>query len=222
MDVKGAYLNGQLKETVYMCQPKGYEDTTGLVCKLVKTLYGLKQSGQEWNKEFDKKLTKFRFQRLCSDPCAYIKQDGGHSAIITVWVDDILLFTTSDELMWQTKSDLCTAWEMTDLGEPTKIIGVKITQAENSMTILQKVYIESILEHEGLSEINSIATPLDLNVKLKLNPDRNEGSQSNSFARFLGELQYLVNCTRPNISFAVNRLATYTANPSIQHVTTLK
>jgi len=88
MDVKGAYLNGQLKETVYMRQPEGYEDTTGQVCKLVKTLYGLKQSGREWNKEFNEKLTKFGFQCLCSDPCAYIKQDGGHSAIITVWVDD--------------------------------------------------------------------------------------------------------------------------------------
>jgi len=124
--------------------------------------------------------------------------------------------------MWQTKSDLRTKWEMTDLGEPTKIIGVKITQTENSMTILQKVYIESVLEHKGLSEINSIATPLDLNVKLKLNSDGNEGSRSNSFARLLGELQYLVNCMRPDILFAVNRLATYTANPSIQHVTTLK
>ena len=78
------------------------------------------------------------------------------------------------------------------------------------------------LEREGLSEINSVVTPLDLNVKLKLNPNGNEGSRSNSFARLLGELQYLANCTRPNISFAVNRLAAYTANPSIQHVTTLK
>jgi len=124
--------------------------------------------------------------------------------------------------MWQTKSDLHTEWEMTDLCEPTKIIGVKITQTENSVTILQKVYIKSVLEHEGLSEINSLVTPLDLNVNLKLNPDGNEGSQSNSFARLLGELQYLVNCMRPDILFAVNRLATYTANPSIQHVTTLK
>ena len=97
-----------------------------------------------------------------------------------------------------------------------------ITQIENSVTISQKVYVESILEHEGLSEINSVATPLYLNVKLKLNPDGNEGSRSNSFARLLGELQYLANCTRPDISFAVNRLAAYTANPSIQHVTTLK
>ena len=61
MDVKGAYLNGELKETVYMRQPEGYEDNTGRVCELVKTLYGLKQSGQEWNKEFDEKLKKFGF-----------------------------------------------------------------------------------------------------------------------------------------------------------------
>jgi len=139
-----------------------------------------------------------------------------------VWVDDILLFATSDELMKQMKSDLCTQWQITDLGEPTKIISVEITQTENSVTILQKIYIESILECEGLSEINSIATPLDLNLKLKPNPNGNEGNQSNSFARLLSELQYLANSTRPDISFAVNQLAAYTANPSIQLVTTLK
>lgn len=77
---------------------------------------------------------------------------------------------------------------MTDLGEPTKIIGVEITQTDTSITISQKVYIESIL-------------------KLQPNPDGNEGNRSNSFARLLGELQYLANCTRPDISFTVNRLA---------------
>lgn len=98
---------------------------------------------------------------------------------------------------------------MTDLGEPTKIIGVEITQTDTSITISQKVYIESILEREGLSEINSVATPMDLNLKLQPNPDGNEGNRSNSFARLLGELQYLANCTRPDISFTVNRLAAY-------------
>jgi len=98
-----------------------------------------------------KKLKKFGFQCLCSDPCVYIKLDGCGLVIITVWVDDLLLFTTSDRLIGQTKLDLCTKWEMTYLGEPTKIIGVKITQTEDSITIPQKLYIESILEHEGLS-----------------------------------------------------------------------
>jgi hypothetical protein len=111
---------------------------------------------------------------------------------------------------------------MTDISEPTKIIGVEITQTDTSITISQKIYIESILAHEGLSEINSVAMPMDLNLKLQLNPDGNEGSRSNSFARLLGELQYLANCTRPDILFTMNRLAAYTANPSLQHITALK
>ena len=111
---------------------------------------------------------------------------------------------------------------MTDLGEPTKIVGIEITQTENSITILQKLYIKSILEREGLSEINSVGTPLDLNIKLRPNPDGNEGNRSNSFARLLRELQFLANSTRPDIAFTVNRLAAYTANPSLQHVTALK
>ena len=78
--------------------------------------------------------------------------------------------------MERTKSDLRTQWEVTDLGEPTKIVGIEITQTDDSITLSQKVYIESILEHEGLSEINSVATPLDPNIKLVLNPDGNKGN----------------------------------------------
>ena len=78
--------------------------------------------------------------------------------------------------MEQTKSDLRTQWEVTDLGEPTKIIGIEITQTNDSITISQKVYIKSILEHEGLSKINSITMPLDPNIKLVPNPDGNEGN----------------------------------------------
>ena len=72
MDVKGAYLNGILQETIYMEQPEGYEDGTGRVCRLVKTLYGLKQAGQEWNKELDGKLKDHEYQCLLSDLCVYI------------------------------------------------------------------------------------------------------------------------------------------------------
>ena len=108
LDIKGAYLNGILKEKVYMQQPEGYEDDTDRICELLKTLYGLKQSGREWNKELDEKLKKFSFHRLCSDPCTYIKRDGNNVVIITVWVDDLLLFVSSNQLMKQTKLDLHT------------------------------------------------------------------------------------------------------------------
>ena len=76
MDVKGAYLNGILKEKVYMKQPEGYDDGTGQVCLLIKTLYGLKQSGREWNKELDMQLKEKGFKNLRSDPCAYIRRIG--------------------------------------------------------------------------------------------------------------------------------------------------
>ena len=88
---------------------------------------------------------------------------------------------------------------LTVLGEPAKIVGIEITQTEDSIKIAQKVYINSILECEGLSRINSIAMPLDSNIKLEPNPNGNEGNQSNSFARLLEELQFLANCTRPDL-----------------------
>jgi hypothetical protein len=223
MDVKGAYLNGVLNERVYMRQPEGYDDGTGRVCLLQKTLYGLKQSGREWNKEFDGKLKKFGFNRLCSDPCSYRRRDEtGHTEIITVWVDDLLLFASSTERMNITKDELRSVWEVTDLGEPAKIVGIEIEIKDDSITISQRKYIEDILKREGMDQANDVGMPMDPNVKLQPNPDTNEPNRSNSFARLLGELQYLANRTRPDITFAVNRLGAYTANPSMQHVGALK
>ena len=72
MDIKGAYLNGILQETIYMKQPEGFEDGTGRVCKLIKTLYGLKQSGRELNKQLNEKLRNHGYKRLTSNPCAYV------------------------------------------------------------------------------------------------------------------------------------------------------
>ena len=99
MDIKGAYLNGILKEKVYMKQPEGYNDGTRWVCELIKMLYGLKQSGCEWNHKLDSKLKNFSYTRLYSGPCAYIQCDRDNTSIITVWVDDLLLFTSGDDLM---------------------------------------------------------------------------------------------------------------------------
>src|SRR6267142_4662781 len=116
MDVKGAYLNGILKERVYMHQPEGFEDGTRKICLLVKTLYGLKQSGHEWIIQFDVRVRKHSFLRLCSDPCVYVqRQCKGNLEIITVWVDDLLLFATSVKLMSEMKGMIQGEWEVTDL-----------------------------------------------------------------------------------------------------------
>jgi Reverse transcriptase (RNA-dependent DNA polymerase) len=145
MDVKGAYLNGILKEHIYMHQPEGYEDQTVRVCELIKTLYGLEQSGREWNNQFNKKLTNFGFYCLQSDLCVYIKHKNDDFIIIMVWVNDLLLFASLDKIMRETKTFLQSEWEVTNLGEPNEIIGIEITQKPDSITILQQAYIESIL-----------------------------------------------------------------------------
>jgi hypothetical protein len=103
MDVKGAYLNGTLVEKVYMQQPEGYNNESGRVCQLNKMLYGLKQSGREWNRELNLKLHKHGFTHLKADPCAYTRKAGGLE-IITVWVNGVLLFTTSEDLMAKMKT----------------------------------------------------------------------------------------------------------------------
>ena len=139
-----------------------------------------------------------------------------------MWVDDLLLFVTSDSLMERMKKDIRTKWEMTDLGEPSKIIRIKITRTPNAIFIGQRAYIKSILKRKGMERANPIAMPLDPNSPLQPNPDGNEGDRSNLYAQLLGELQFLANVTRPDITYAVSRLASYTANLSLQHVGMLK
>ena len=222
MDIKGAYLNGKLKERVYMRQPEGFGDGTGRVCLLIKTLYGLKQAGREWNKELDSKLRKKGYSRLRSDPCVYVWRVDDDFVIITVWVDDLLLFATTLELIDKAKADIRSEWEVTDLGEPSKIVGIEITMSPESIAISQHKYIEYVLDKEKLERCNSVGTLLDPNVPLEPNPKGSQGDRSNSYARLLGELQYIANGTRPDIAYAVNRLASYTANPSLQHHMALK
>ena len=176
MDIKGAYLNGILKERVYMKQPEGYDDSTGWVCELIKTLYGLKQSGCEWNHKLDSKLKNLGYTRLYSDPCAYIQRDGDNVSIITVWVDNLLLFASGDDLMQKMKEEIKASWDVTDMGEPKKIIGIEISHVGNTVTISQQHYIESILEHEILTDCNPVSMPMDPKVKILPNPDGNEGS----------------------------------------------
>ena len=222
MDVKGAYLNGVLKEDVYMKQPEGYEDGTDRVCHLLKTLYGLKQLGREWNNQLNQGMQTIGFVRLISDPCAYIRGDDKDFQIVTVWVDDLLIFATSDKGMRETKAQIAQKWRITDLGEPAKIIGIEVKHTRDSISISQKVYINSILRKEGLDRANPVATPLDPNVRIEPNPDQSEGEDCNSYARLLGELQYLASATRPDIAFAVHRLASFTRNPSLQYQGMLK
>ena len=135
MDIKGAYLNGILKKTIYLKQLEGFFDRTDQVCRLNKTLYRLKQSGHEWNNQLDHGLQSIGFQHLLTDPCAYLQTSYHDFQIITVWVNDLLIFTTSNNGMKQAKDQIGTRWQVTNLGKPSKIIGIQIIRNTDSIVI---------------------------------------------------------------------------------------
>jgi len=119
--------------------------------------------------------------------------------------------------MARIKGDLHKSFDVTDLGKPTRIVGIEIKQTNDTLTILQPLYIDSILCKYHMEDANPISTPLDPNYKLGPNKDIREPNRSNDYASLIGFLQYLAVATRPDIAYAVNRLAAYTANPSIEH-----
>ena len=151
-----------------------------------------------------------------------MRWDGDKVAIINVWVDDLMLFASSDTMMGHMKISIESEWQATDLGEPSKIIGIEVTIMPEYLRISQGKYIDNLLRKENMAEANPVGMPLDPNIKIGLNLIHNEPNRSNSYTKLLGELQYLVNTTWPDISYAINKLGSYTANPSLEHYGSLK
>jgi len=136
MDVKGAYLNGMIKEQIYMKQPEGYDDGTGRACHLIKSLYGLKQAGREWNNKLNKQLESLGWKPTIVDPCAYTRRTADGIEVVAVWVDDLLLFASDTKLMTKMKLKLKSTFEITDLREPAKIVGIEIDRDWANRTIM--------------------------------------------------------------------------------------
>nr|CAE01619.3 OSJNBa0042L16.8 [Oryza sativa Japonica Group] len=132
MDVKTTFLNGELEEEIYMDQPDGYvlEDQKGMVCKLLKSLYGLKQAPKQWHEKFDTTLTSAGFVVNEADKCVYYRYDGGEGVILCLYVDDILIFGTSLNVIEEVKDYLSKSFEMKDLGEADVILNIKLQRGD--------------------------------------------------------------------------------------------
>jgi hypothetical protein len=139
--------------------------------------------------------------------------------IITVWVDDLLLFTNSPSLMAELKGQLNSILDVTDLGEPKKIVGIEITRdrPKRSIRISQTKYIENILAKQGLQSCNPVKMPLDPAVILEKENTDKDGNRSNSYTSLIGSMMYLAVAMRPDISYAIQRLSSFTANPGLSH-----
>ena len=126
--VKTAFLNGDLEEDVYMEQPKGFisKGYENKACKLEKSIYGLKQASRQWNLKFHESVTVLGFMQNSSEPCVYVKKNSNKFAILTLYVDDILLAGNDIEMLSEIKQWLFKTFEMKDLGEESYILWIKI------------------------------------------------------------------------------------------------
>ena len=229
-DVKSAYLHGRLNEIIYMNQPPGYNDNSGRSCLLVRSLYGLKQAGNVWNQELNRVLHEIKFDQLKSDYCCYIKRQDDDFTVLLVWVDDFISLSTKEDLNDTLEQDLQLHFEVKSLGRPNLLLGMKVTIGTNYISLSQSHYIDTLLDKYGLSDANPVTVPMDPNVKLDINSKDNEDDAegekdpkiTHGYAQLIGSLMYLAIGTRPDIAYAVNRLAQFTSNPKPLHWTAVK
>ncbi|CAH9095404.1 unnamed protein product [Cuscuta europaea] len=218
MDVKTTFIHGDLEEEIYMDQPEGFvaKGNERKVCKLVKSLYGLKQAPKQWNEKFDKIIFPFGFTLIDADQSVYYKCKGDISIILCLYVDDILLFDSNDNIIFKTKSFLKTKFEMKDLGVVEVILGLKLTRSSEGISISQSHYIEKLIEKFGFKNSRIAKTPYDPSVALYKNESGVPVSQLR-YSQMIGSLGYLANCTRPDIAFSVSKLSRYTCCPNRTH-----
>jgi len=226
MDVKTAFLNGDLFEEVYMVQPDGFakKGKEHLVCRLKKSIYGLRQASRQWYLKFDQVVTSFGFKENASDQCIYLKKNGSHFIILVLYVDDILLASSSVELLIETKLILNSHFDMKDLGDASVVLGIQISRdrSRGILGLSQRGYIDKVLKRFNMHSCSSCATPVQKGDKLsKSQCPQNDNDRVEMkkipYASAVGSLMYAQVCTRPDIAFAVNALGRYLSDPGLDH-----
>ncbi|MCO5610881.1 hypothetical protein L7F22_065123 [Adiantum nelumboides] len=154
MDVKTAFLHGDLEEDIYMHQPQGYEakGKKKMICRLKKSLYGLKQAPRQWYLKFDRFMLDHGFTRCNSDHCVYTKNLGdGKSIILMLYDDDMLIASANMQDIKELKGELTKSFLMKDLGAAKRILGMKISRdrKKKMLTLSQEEYIKKVLERNS-------------------------------------------------------------------------
>ncbi|KAE8253847.1 hypothetical protein A4X06_0g1181 [Tilletia controversa] len=223
LDVVTAYLNGDLDEEVYMEQPPGYEkrDKKGrkLVCKLRLPLYGLKQAGRQWNSKFHTKLVERGYVQCKSEPCVYVRRNGGSFSIVLVYVDDVLVIAPNAAAADEEKVWLSKTFDMTDGGPLRHFLGIKIKMEKDRIILSQQAYIKAVLDRFNLAHERTSSTPGHSVNPLRA-PDDYVPSREDIklFAAMVGCLKWIAQTVRPDLSFICGVLSRFQARPTAEHI----
>jgi hypothetical protein len=231
MDVRTAFLYGELEEDIYMELPEGYgkEFKEGKALKLRKSLYGLKQSPRCWNSKVHEFMEQQGFKRLATDSAVYTKEKGKTQVILGVYVDDLLIIGEDLQEVQRVKEQLKGKFRMVDFGECSKVLGIRITRnrAEGILRIDQEEYIKGILVRFGMDKCKVSSTPLCPKMKLSVKQgpaDNNERARMAEipYREAIGSLMYLMVSTRPDLAQAVGILSRFLNDPGETHWTEVK
>ena len=212
MDVKTAFLNGYLEENIYMMQPDGFitEVQEHMVCKLHKSIYGLKQASRLWNKRFDQVIKSFGFDQNEEEPCVYRKMQDDMVVFLILYMDDILLIGNDFEKLSKVKIQLATQFQMKDLGEAQYVMGIKIIRDRKNKIIAlsRENYIDSILSKYNMQDSKKGFTPFRYGINLSqdqcpMTTKEKEYMKTVPYASAVGSLMYVMLCTRPDICYSI-------------------
>ena len=220
MDVVTAFLNGNLNEEIYMHQPDGYAipGKEHYVCKLNKSLYGLKQSPRCWNQDYMKEIG---FKQSAADPCVFIRTEDTMT-ITAVYVDDLILIAENPKEMQEVKQALAERFKMKDMGKLHYSLGISIVQDEGGIWLHQKQYILNMIEKFGLTEAKTVSTPANPDTKLVRDDGISKEVDPVRYQSMVGSLLYAAMATRPDIAQSVGAVSKFNSNPSEAHLTAVK
>lgn len=224
MDVKTAYLHAPIDYEIYMEQPEGYDEKSQtnekIVCKLEKSLYGLKQSGRNWNKMLHNYLCENIFVQNPADHCVYKRETEHGKVIILIWVDDLVIAASDERALKTVKEMLTRKFHMKDLGELKNFLGIIFDQCDGGVTMSQQSYVGKLLERFDMQDCKPRSTPCE--PKLNYTDGNVKLIDPRKYREVVGSLIYLTSCTRPDLSYVVSKLSQYFSEPTEEQWITVK
>uniref|UniRef100_A0ACD5TR82 Uncharacterized protein n=1 Tax=Avena sativa TaxID=4498 RepID=A0ACD5TR82_AVESA len=217
MDVKSAFLNGDLVKEVYVQQPPGFIDgkQKNKVYRLRKALYGLRQAPCAWNAKLDTSLQELGFERCPLEHALYRRGDARSFLLVGVYVDDLVITGSNQTDIDQFKQEMQQLFKMSDLVLLSYYLGIEVEQKNGEIKLCQSSYAQKILRIAGMESCNACATPMECRLKLSKH-DGAEAVDASHYRSVVGSLRYLVN-TRPDIACAVGMVSRYMEAPSKKH-----
>ena len=225
LDVKTAFLNGELEEDIFIEQPPGYTDgNRHTACRLHRALYGLRQAPRAWQHKLKQYLEDIRFDTSTADPGLFIKRNKEHNVYVLVYVDDILIIAKDLTTVNETKQALMTAFEARDMGEAQHFLGLEIIRdrKERTLKIKQPRLTSELLNQYGFNDAKTKTTPLSVSTRLTKTDGEELDTEVYPYRSLVGSMLYLSTSTRPDIAQVVGTLARYMSKPTTTHWTAAK